>query len=102
MARCLIAALGKDAPGVNAAIRSATRLALHKGFEVVGVKRGFPGLLAETFRPLKHSDVGFILGKGGSLLGSVDFRVGVESAVVVLRDDAPTQVAAPSLSDCCA
>jgi len=35
-------------------------------------------------------------------LGSVDFRVGVESAVAVLRDGAPTQVAAPSLSDCCA
>ncbi|MBI4606531.1 MAG: 6-phosphofructokinase [Planctomycetes bacterium] len=75
MLRCLIATLGKDAPGVNAVVRSATRLALRRGFEVTGVRRGFPGILEGSFRPLKEPDVGFILGKGGSLLGSVDFRV---------------------------
>lgn len=75
MLRCLLATLGKDAPGVNAALRAATRVALHRGFEVVGARRGFPGILEGDLRPLKESDVGFILGKGGSLLGSVDFRV---------------------------
>jgi len=75
MHRCLLATLGKDAPGVNAAVRAATRLATQQKFEVLGAQRGFPGILEEQYRPLKPGDVGFILGKGGSLLGSVDFRV---------------------------
>jgi 6-phosphofructokinase 1 len=75
MLRCLLATLGKDAPGVNAALRAAARLALRRGYRVIGARRGFPGILSEQFRELKEAEVGFILGKGGSLLGSTDFRV---------------------------
>jgi 6-phosphofructokinase len=79
MLRCLLATLGKDAPGVNASIRAATRLALERGLEVYGAKRGFPGILERQFHKLKQTEVGFILGKGGSLLGSVDFRLPLEA-----------------------
>ena len=36
---------GGDAPGMNAAVRSVARAALNKGMEVVGIRRGYNGLL---------------------------------------------------------
>ena len=75
MLRCLIASVGKDAPGVNALIRAGTRLGLRSEMEVYGVKRGFRGILDDQFHKMKIADVGFIIGKGGSLLGSTDFRI---------------------------
>jgi 6-phosphofructokinase len=74
MLRCLLATLGKDAPGVNAVIRAVTRVALRRGMEVFGARRGFLGLLHENFHKMKENDVSLILGRGGSVLGSSDFR----------------------------
>ena len=53
---------GGDAPGMNAAIRSVTRIALNNGVEVVGVRDGYRGLLDGNFQPLERTDVsdGFI------------------------------------------
>ena len=70
---------GGDAPGMNAAIRSVTRIALNNGVEVVGVYNGYRGLLEETFVPMTRSDVSEILDKGGTKLGSArlpEFRKG--------------------------
>ena len=75
MLRCLLATLGKDAPGNNAVIRAGTRLALGRGMEVFGAKRGLLGILNQNFHKMRESDVGLILGRGGSLLGSSDFRI---------------------------
>ena len=61
---------GGDAPGMNAAIRAVTRLALNKGVEVIGVQNGYYGLLNEQFRPLERTDVSEILNRGGTTLGS--------------------------------
>ena len=36
---------GGDAPGMNAAVRAVTRTAISKGFEVIGIRRGYNGLL---------------------------------------------------------
>ena len=36
---------GGDAPGMNAAVRAVTRAAIKKGFRVVGIRRGYNGLL---------------------------------------------------------
>jgi len=77
MLRCLIATLGKDAPGVNAAVRAVTRLASRRDLEVYGVKQGFRGVLNRTYVKLRESDVANILGRGGSLLGSSDYRLPV-------------------------
>src|SRR3954469_9411186 len=47
MMRIAISTGGGDAPGLNAVIRSAVLSALNRGWEVLGIKRGFAGLLGE-------------------------------------------------------
>jgi 6-phosphofructokinase 1 len=61
---------GGDAPGMNAAVRAVTRAALARGWKVLGVKNGYAGLLAGTLEPLAARDVGGIVQRGGTLLGS--------------------------------
>src|SRR5918999_2754559 len=61
---------GGDAPGMNAAVRAATRAALARGWEVYGVRNGYVGLLADTIVPLHARDVGGIIQRGGTVLGS--------------------------------
>lgn len=61
---------GGDAPGMNAAIRAVTRCGIGKGWEVVGVNQGYAGLVAGDFQPLAARDVGGLLAKGGTFLGS--------------------------------
>ena len=61
---------GGDAPGMNAAIRAVVRTGLHFGYEVLGIKEGFKGLLASAFQPLSARDVGGIIQQGGTILGS--------------------------------
>ena len=38
---------GGDAPGMNAAIRAVTRIALRNGIDVVGIRNGYKGLLED-------------------------------------------------------
>ena len=61
---------GGDAPGMNAAIRSVVRSAIAAGSEVVGIERGYEGLLEREFRPLVVKDVGGVLDRGGTFLGT--------------------------------
>ncbi|MBR4445770.1 MAG: 6-phosphofructokinase [Solobacterium sp.] len=61
---------GGDAPGMNAAIRAVTRIALNNGIEVVGVHNGYRGLLESTFESMDRRDVSDILDRGGTKLGS--------------------------------
>ena len=60
---------GGDAPGMNAAIRAVTRTALHKGWGVFGIRRGYLGLINGEFTPLGARDVGGIMQHGGTMLG---------------------------------
>jgi 6-phosphofructokinase 1 len=55
---------------MNAAIRAVVRTGLDKGWELFGVRHGFTGLLAEDFIRLTARDVGGIIQRGGTLLGS--------------------------------
>ena len=59
---------GGDAPGMNAAIRAVTRTALYTGLEVVGIRRGYEGLLEGDLVPMTRSSVGGILLHGGTIL----------------------------------
>ncbi len=59
---------GGDAPGMNAAIRSVTRTAIYNGLEVVGIRRGYVGLMEGDFIPLTKSSVGGIIQQGGTIL----------------------------------
>ena len=61
---------GGDAPGMNAAIRAVARTALARDLEVLGVAHGYAGLVGGNFLPLGPRDVGGIMQKGGTILGS--------------------------------
>lgn len=61
---------GGDAPGMNAAIRAVVRTGLAQGWEVLGVRDGYQGLLEGRLERLESRDVGGILQLGGTVLGS--------------------------------
>jgi len=61
---------GGDAPGMNAAIRAVVRSGQEKGWEMYGVRNGFAGLISGNFVQLGPRDVGGIMQKGGTILGS--------------------------------
>lgn len=61
---------GGDAPGMNAAIRAVVRTALSQGVEVLGIFRGYSGLIDGDIRPLEIRDVSNIINKGGTMLYS--------------------------------
>ncbi len=61
---------GGDAPGMNAAVRAVVRTALYHGAEVLGVDRGYHGLVRGQMRPLDHRSVSGIIGRGGTILHS--------------------------------
>jgi len=70
MQKIAVLTSGGDAPGMNAAIRAATRAAIAQGWEVFGIRNGYAGLLADTMDPLHARDVGGIIQRGGTVLGS--------------------------------
>ncbi len=59
---------GGDAPGMNAAIRAVVRSALAYGYRVVGIKRGYAGLLKEEIVEMKSTSVSDIIQRGGTIL----------------------------------
>jgi 6-phosphofructokinase 1 len=59
---------GGDAPGMNAAIRAVVRIAYSKNFEVLGFRRGWKGLITNTFTQLTPRSVGGIIQLGGTIL----------------------------------
>lgn len=59
---------GGDAPGMNAAIRAVVRTAIYDGMEVVGIRRGFSGLIDEDFVELNAGSVADKIQKGGTFL----------------------------------
>ena len=68
MKKIAILTSGGDAPGMNAAIRAVTRTALDKGLEVVGIERGYSGLINGEFIPLNRNSVSDIIQRGGTIL----------------------------------
>ena len=70
MKRIAIVTSGGDAAGMNAAIRAVVRTGLDKGWDILGVRHGFDGLLGGDFIHLTARDVSGILQKGGTMLGS--------------------------------
>ena len=61
---------GGDAPGMNAAIRAVVRTALSHGVEVMGIYRGYSGLIDGDIKKLEFRDVSNIINKGGTILYS--------------------------------
>lgn len=65
---------GGDAPGMNAAVRAVARAAFARGWEVSGIRNGYAGLLAGSIAALRPRDVGGIIHRGGTVLGSARCR----------------------------
>lgn len=68
MRRIGVLTSGGDAPGMNAAIRSVVRTGIYYGMEVVGILRGFEGLIQNDTAPMELCSVGDILHRGGTIL----------------------------------
>src|SRR3954469_20938421 len=67
--RIAISTGGGDAPGLNAVIRAAVLSAINRGWEVLGIKRGFAGLMGEDeVIPLTRDSVRGIAHLGGTIL----------------------------------
>ena len=61
---------GGDCPGLNPVIRAVVRKAFNEGYEVVGIKNGWKGLLEKDTMALDLETVSGILPKGGTILGT--------------------------------
>ena len=61
---------GGDSPGMNACIRAVVRTAIYNGVEVIGINRGYNGIVDNDFIELKSHSVANILQKGGTILKS--------------------------------
>ncbi len=61
---------GGDAPGMNAAIRAVVRTALSHNVEVMGIYRGYSGLIDGDIKKFEFRDVSNIINKGGTILYS--------------------------------
>jgi 6-phosphofructokinase 1 len=76
--RIAISTGGGDAPGLNAVIRAATLAAVNRGWEVVGIRDGFNGLMTPDEYPeggtiaLTRESVRGIIHMGGTILGTTN------------------------------
>ena len=68
---------GGDSPGMNACVRAVVRTAAYHDIEVMGILRGYEGMIHGDIRELTTRDVGGIIQQGGTILQtarSADFR----------------------------
>jgi 6-phosphofructokinase 1 len=59
---------GGDAPGMNAAIRAVVKMGLQKGIKVMGIQRGYSGLINGEISEMTKESVADIIQKGGTIL----------------------------------
>lgn len=59
---------GGDAPGMNAHVRAVTRAGLNRGLEVIGIMRGYSGMIDGDFTPLNRARTASIISCGGTIL----------------------------------
>lgn len=65
---------GGDAPGMNAAIRAVTRSAIYHGLRVMGIKRGYYGLVFNEIEEFSSKSVSNIVQHGGTILKTARCR----------------------------
>jgi 6-phosphofructokinase 1 len=61
---------GGDCPGLNPVIRAVVKKGIKSGFEIVGIKDGWKGLIENSTIKLNESSVLNILSRGGTILGT--------------------------------
>ncbi|MEF2919728.1 MAG: 6-phosphofructokinase [Acutalibacteraceae bacterium] len=82
---------GGDAPGMNAAVRAVTRAALCRGMRVIGVHRGYNGLLNGDVFEMNLRSVSDIIHRGGTILYTARSEEyakpeGIQRAAATCRD----------------
>lgn len=82
---------GGDAPGMNAAIRAVTRVALQNDIEVFGIFDGYVGMVENNMERLTRSSVSDILDRGGTMLGS--------ARLPEFKDEAVREIAVKNLRE---
>ncbi|HDQ71763.1 MAG TPA: 6-phosphofructokinase [Chloroflexi bacterium] len=70
MKRIGVLTSGGDNPGLNPCIRAVVRMGLHLGLEVMGIRRGYAGLVDGEMDTMDARSVGGIIGHGGTILGT--------------------------------
>lgn len=61
---------GGDSPGMNACIRAAVRRSIAEGLDVVGIRRGYAGMIEGDFVEMDRQSVSNVLQQGGTILKS--------------------------------
>ena len=70
MKRIGVLTSGGDAPGMNAAVRAVVRCGVAQGLDVIGIRRGYAGLLEGDVVELGPRSVANIIHRGGTILGT--------------------------------
>jgi hypothetical protein len=103
--RIAISTGGGDAPGLNAVIRAAALSAINRGWEVLGIKRGFAGLMGEDeVVPLTKNSVRGIAHLGGTILRTTSrgnpfhYPRRLEDGSTVEEDRSDELIVSPSVS----
>ena len=59
---------GGDAPGMNAAVRAIVRAGISKGYRMMGIQRGYNGLINGEVYEMNVRSVSEIIHRGGTIL----------------------------------
>ena len=83
---------GGDAPGMNAAIRAVVRTGCENGVRVLGVRRGYQGLMAGDMFEMNLRSVSDIIHRGGTMLYSARSKeftteAGMQKAIDVCKEN---------------
>ncbi len=70
MKRIGVLTSGGDNPGLNPCIRAVVRMGLYLGLEVMGIHRGYAGLIDGEMEEMNARSVGGIIGRGGTILST--------------------------------
>lgn len=68
MKKIAVLTSGGDVPGMNVCVRAVVRYAIYNKLEVMGIYRGYAGLIYGEIRPLDHHSVSNIINRGGTIL----------------------------------
>lgn len=90
MAKIGILTGGGDCPGLNSVIRAVVRKGINDGYEVIGIKNGWKGLIENEAGPLNLQSISGILPRGGTILGTsrtnpYKKELGVQKAIANYR-----------------
>jgi 6-phosphofructokinase 1 len=79
---------GGDAPGMNAAVRAVVRAGIYYGLKVMGIRKGYEGLLKGDIEEMTARSVGDLIHRGGTALQTArspefNTEAGVNKAIAI-------------------